>query len=177
MATPTYLPAPQNANSYLSPFVPKYNYQQLPPQPQTNQDQTLLSPCMVDVSCLGLTSFKCVTQFTVAASTGAMVLNNYGALWLNATNTAPILARSTTGTYTITWPQMVSHEYTANLTPPVIDNIPVIFTFGFATITALQGGYVQPYVSVSGNVITVKLYDTAAALFDAVGSVINVGVI
>jgi hypothetical protein len=174
MTTPTYLPAAQDASSYLAPYIPKYNYQQLPPQPQTNQDQTLLSPCMVDVANLGQTCPKFSIQFTTATTTGALSFSQYKAMWINATNTSPVLIRNTTGVFTIDLPTLVSHEYTANLSPPVLNNIPVVITQAFVSAVSFGSAPCFFTATTNNNLVTITLLNSSNAAIDNAGTVINV---
>jgi hypothetical protein len=130
---------------------------------------------MVDVSCLGQTSFRTITRFTTAASTGALVLDAFFTQWNNATPTSPVLVRTGTGVYTITYPTVVSHEYTASLQPPITNNITVNMTSAFASVSVYAVGVSFVAATVSGNVITVKLFNTSFAAVDNVGTIIVVG--
>ena len=171
MTVPAYLPTKQSGESYLGDEIGKQNYQALPPSnPLTDQDNTLISPAFVDVANLGQTCPQVVVGFTTAASTGALALNYYSALWINATATLPILTRVTTGVFTITFPPTVSHEYTL-AADNIANNITVVLNRGAANFTNALG-FLQ--VNASGNVITVNTYNTSSSANDLVGAGITV---
>jgi hypothetical protein len=168
MSIPTYLPAKQDGTSYLGSVIGKQNYQALPPSnPLTDQDNTLISPGFVDIANLGQTCPQVVIGFTSATTTGGLVLTYYGALWINATSTLPVMVRTGTGVYTFTLPATVSHEYTL-----AADNISNNITVNImrATCNPVDTNCSPALASASGNVITVKLFDTTVTASDLAGA-------
>lgn len=101
-------------------------------------------------------------KFTTAATTGALVLVSWDAVWKGATSTAPTLSRSSAGVFLVTFPATVSDEqgdattHTVNIKGAVASNED---NFGFIRC--------KPS---SANVITVRLADTTGTPADLVGS-------
>ena len=165
---------PDNANIQTYNGFAKVNYQALPPSnPLTDWDNPSLGQCTSDVAGLTQTGCRFMVQMTLAATTGALVLVQYQAVWKNATSTLPVLARTTTGVFTITNPTLVSDEYQASigydLTHTVNLTMPVMAVVQGSTVYHVQ---VTP---TSGNVTTVYVFDSSSAASDAVGATIVVG--
>lgn len=149
----------------------KVNYQNLPPSDLTTDwDNTTLGPAVTDIANSSLTAPRFQINFTLAASTGALVLNNWYAVWQNATSTAPILAQTTTGVFTITLPASVSDQYSQSI--GIASSIPVNLTTGQATLAGTTFGFVN--VSCSANVITLNVGNSGGSPANLVGTVCNV---
>lgn len=65
-----------------------------------------LNPAFVDVSMMTRTAIRSYVRFTTSAT--IPTLNTYEACWREFTTTQPVLARTGTGVYTITFPTTVS---------------------------------------------------------------------
>jgi hypothetical protein len=152
---------PLPASSTISNFDGdnKVNNQNIPPANQTlDWDNTKLGAAMSDVAGMDQTCPRVIVRMTLASTTGAMVLNSWRAVWQNVTSTAPVIARSTTGVYTITFPTMVSDEYDSSV--GITNNIAV--NLGYATI-GIEGAefYFATAAATSANVITVQTATSA----------------
>ena len=144
----------------------KINNANIPPaNQQTDWDNTKLAPAISDVVALGLTAPRFWCRMTLAATTGALVLINWQANWGNVTTTTPILARTTTGVFTITLPTTVSDEYQASL--GVTNNITLALNAAEGSLEGSTFGFIN--ASASGNVITVNTANTAGSANDLVG--------
>lgn len=150
----------------------KVNYQGLPPSDLTTAwDNTTLAPAIADIANASLTDIRLILQVTLATSTGAMVLNNWWAVWQNATATTPILSRTTTGIFTFTMPVTVSDQYSQSIGNP--SSIPVNLLAGVAGIaTASTFGFCS--VVCSTNVVTLYTAGTNGSASDLNGTVVNI---
>ncbi len=102
-------------------------------------------------------------RVTLAASTGALVLVDHDALW-GKLQGAPALARTSIGLFTFTWPTEVNDE----IIPPNAHtvNLKVGLRPNFKGATLFHG---QLDVT-SANVATLRVWDAAGSLSDAVGT-------
>jgi hypothetical protein len=166
----TALPNSSNINTYGAQT--KINYQNLPPaDPTTDWDNTLLAPGLCDVANMTLTSPRFQISLTLAASTGALVINNWFSVWQNATNTAPIIAQTSTGIFTITLPLSVSDQYTQSIGQP--SAIPVNLTQAISSFAG-NGFFGFCNISCATNVLTLYIADHTASASNAVGTVCNI---
>jgi hypothetical protein len=150
----------------------KVNYQGNPPSdPSFDWDNTLLAPAICDIANASLTDIRLILQVTLAASTGAMVLNNWWAVWQNATPTTPIMARTTTGIFTFTMPVNVSDQYTQSIGLPSV--IPVNLQAGIAGI-ATASTFAHTGVVCSTNVVTLYTANATGSANDLVGTTVNI---
>ena len=163
------LPNRVSASSFDA--VNKVNYASIPPANQTlDWDNTKLAAGVSDISALGQTAPRFFCRLTLAATTGALVLNSWQAQWINATVTAPILARTSTGIFTITLPTAVSDEYEASLGTTL--NITVNLLAAQASLESTVFGFCN--CSASGNVITIHTANSGGSANDLASSVIMV---
>lgn len=161
------LPNRSTAANYDAPN--KINDQNQPPANQPlDWDNTKLGQCTADVAAVGLTSPRIWLRCTLAASTGALVVQNWWAQWANVSETAPIPSRTSTGVFTFTLPTMVSNEYTASFGQT--DNIPVALNAAKGSLEGSTPGFVN--ASASGNVITVNTFGSGGSASDLVSSVL-----
>lgn len=168
--TLTHLPQYSDASNYDAKS--KVNDQNLPPVDHTiDWDNPSLASAVCDVA--GITQtvprFRC--RLTLAASTGALALISWKAVWGNATITPPVLARSTTGVFTITLPTTVADEYDASL--GISNPISVNLESGVANMEAAVAACLN--VSCSSNVITLRGFNPSTlAASDFVGNTVHV---
>lgn len=149
----------------------KIDFQGLPPADATySWSNPLLAPGICDIANLTNTAPRGLAQLTLASSTGSLVLNNWFAVWMNATTTAPTLARSGTGVFTITFPTSVSDQYSQSVGNP--SAIPVNFIMPIGCV--VSGGPAFVNASVSANVITINTYSIAGSANDLDGYVVSV---
>lgn len=166
----THLPQSSDASNYDA--LNKVNDQQLPPTDHTlDWDNPSLASAVCDVAGMTQVSDRFWCRLTLAASTGALTLVEWHAVWDNVTTTAPILARSTTGVFTITLPTMVSNEYDASF--GTVNNVAVNLKTGVGNMESAVSAGIN--VSCSANVITIRCFNPAtAAASDFVGNTISV---
>jgi hypothetical protein len=144
----------------------KINLANIPPAvQQTDWDNTKLAPAISDVVGLGLVSPRFWARLTLADSTGDMVLNNWQAVWSNVTTTTPILAKVTTGQFTITLPTTVSDEYDASV--GTTNNITLNLLASSGKIEGSTFGFIN--CSASGNVISINTADHTGSANDLAG--------
>lgn len=112
------------------------------------------------------TGIRAWVRFVTAATTGAMTLTSHDAGWGNSAPVTPLLARTGTGVFTVTWPTSVNDElslpHTVNaraVLAPVVEGSTAANTARVA-ITA-------------PNVLTVYTFASGVAA-DIVGSTIGV---
>lgn len=166
------LPNSSSGSTYGA--LAKVNYQNLPPaDPTTDWDNTALAPAIEDVANLTQTAPRIIVRMTLATTTGALVLNNWFAVWQNATGTSPVLARTGTGVFTITLPTNVSDEYSQSLGNPSVIPVNLIAPIG-NVIEGTTPGFVN--VSCSTNVITVHTFNASGSANDLAGVVVNISV-
>jgi hypothetical protein len=107
------------------------------------------------------TAVKCFTCLA-PAGTGTPVLassgTQYDAQWLAATNTAPVLARSGTGTYTQTWPATVQDEIPSNYPGATSGGHALNLRRGWANCEPGSTTRYDTTVTCSANVVTLKVY-------------------
>lgn len=117
------------------------------------------------------TNTRAVVRFNPTGGSPVLAASGeqYNAVWLATTATAPVLAHSSTGVYTITWPATVMDEIPATLptgqaTPGYNANgHSVNFKSGWWNA---ELGATTPYlafVTVAANVITVKIYSVGSS--------------
>jgi len=147
------LPSRSNINNYNA--AGKINDQNNPPAVvNLDWDNPSLARGMSDVAALGQTAPRFWCRLQLATTTAGLSVLNWEAQWINATPTAPVPFRTTTGSFTITLPTMVSDEYDASV--GVTSNIAVNLnaaTVSFEGNTSYTGN-----ASASGNVITIYTF-------------------
>jgi len=163
-------PLPNSSNIQSVGCYGKVNYQNLPPSdPTVDYDNTLLAPAITDIANMSMTAPRFVARLTLAATTGALVINSWEAVWQNATSTTPVFVRTGTGTFTLTLPSNVSDQYTQSIGNPSIIPVNLLScvgsfengTFGFCNF------------SCSTNVITINTANSGGSASDLAGAVIN----
>jgi hypothetical protein len=162
---------PNRSTASTFDAINKINNANIPPAVQaTDWDNTKLGPGVGDIAALGLTAPRFWARITLAATTGALVLNSWQAVWANVTVTTPILARTTTGIFTVTLPSVVSDEYDASL--GITNNITVNLLGAVGGLESTTFGFIN--ASASGNVINLHTANSGGSANDLVGSIIMV---
>jgi hypothetical protein len=165
---------PLPASSTISTYdgAGKVNDQSLPPaNDQLDWSNPQLATGIGDVAGLTQTTPRIWVRLTLAASTGALVLNNWRAVWQNVSPTpVPILARTGTGVFTITLPTFVSDEYDQSI--GVDNNIQVNLIAAVGSIEGSTPGFIN--CQASGNVITLHAFSSAGSANDLVGLTVTV---
>lgn len=160
------MPLPNRSTGSTYDCINKVNNATVPPANQaTDWDNTKLAPAISDVVGLGLTAERVWARVTLGASTGALVLVAWQAVWKNVTPTTPTLARTGTGVFTITVPSVVSDEYDASL--GLTNNITVALQAANGNIEGTTFGFIN--CSASGNVITINTANAAGSPNDLAG--------
>lgn len=128
--------------------------------PTTDRPAAAANQAYADCAAMTATADRAWCEFTAAATTGAMVLVAHNALWGNAAGVAPTLARTTTGTFTITWPATVTDALSN------IHTLNIRASGGNSRSATV--GYTINCVPTSGNVVTVYIF-SGGSLNDAAG--------
>lgn len=118
-------------------------------------------------SAMSRTALRGRVRFTTASTTGGLVLNGWETVWKGETATLPLLARSTAGVFTITFPTSVVDEAGESHLVNIKDVVA-----GSETITVLASAVVT-----SANVITVTVAALSGGVVttgDNVGTIIKV---
>ena len=166
---------PLPSRSTLSTFdgTGKINNYNVPPaNPATDWSNPPLATGIGDVAALGQTTNIACFRLTLASTTGAMVLNNWWAVWANATPTTPVIARTGTGVFTITTVAVCSDEYDASV--GVTNNITVNMAAAMGGLEGTTPGFIN--CSASGNVVTINTFNSSGAANDLAGVTIYVTV-
>jgi|ERR1017187_2365495 hypothetical protein len=149
----------------------KVNYSAVPPaNPQYDWSNPLLAPAICNVAGITQTIDRVQVQMTLAASTGALVLNQWYAVWKNVTTTAPVLARTTTGVFTVRMPSMVSDEYDASIGTTLNNTVNLQMGRGNIESPTVMCSI---HVSCVANVITILTFNSGGAS-DLVGLVVDI---
>ncbi len=129
------------------------------PTTDLDADQDNIQRC--DVAMMTHTAIRAWARFTSAATTGAMILVAHDAQWGNAALVAPALARTSDGLFTLTYPASVD------------DELAEAHTTNFRGAWGVsRGGATLYFIHVhptSANVLTVRIFNAAGALNNAVG--------
>jgi len=159
------IPASSTISSYDADT--KVNGPIEPANPTTDWQNPLLAQGLSDAAGMTNTCPRFVCLLTLAASTGALVIQDWRAVWQNVQNVpAPLAARTGTGVFTITVPTQVNDEYSESV--GIINDIPVIFFSASATLSGSTFGFVN--ASASDNVITINTANTSGSPNDLAGA-------
>lgn len=127
------------------------------------------NPAYANIAMATHTLIRAFARF-VPAGTGAPALASsgtvYDAVWLAVTATAPVVARTTTGVYTLTWPTTVFDEIPAGAPGYNASGHTVNFRAGFANVEVGSTSIWMASVSCSANVVTVKIFNSSGSLAD-----------
>jgi hypothetical protein len=165
------MPQPDNSTITSYDAFAKVNDQNLPPTvPTVDWQNPLLAQGVSDIAAIGTSSPRFNCRITLAATTGALVLVYWDAVWANATSTIPTLSRTSTGLFTITTPSVVSDEYFASV--GIINNHTVNLHKANANFEGTTFGFIN--CSASGNVITLNTANTSGSANDMVGVTVSI---
>lgn len=135
--------------------------------PTTDRGAAAANKAYASTAMMTRTAARCYAAFVTAATTGAMVLSEHDALWGNTSGVAPVLARASTGVFTVTWPTSVT------------DPLGVAHTLALRRGTLLEvAGATAYHVQVArtaANIVTVRVFDMAGVAADAAGLAVCVG--
>lgn len=141
--------------------------------PTVDRDAAGANPAYADVAAMTHTIMRAWVRFTLNG-TATPVLVAHDANWGNAITVQPTLARTTTGTYTSTWPVTVNDEIPSGA-PGYVNPHTVNIRAGFANIRVGSAAFDVFVIPTSANVVTVKVFNTSGSLADP-GSATDVDV-
>jgi hypothetical protein len=131
--------------------------------PSTDYDANQIDEANADVAACTRTVSRGRIKLTLASTTPGLILNDWETVWKESTDTLPILARSSTGVFTITFPTSV------------VDVLGVVRSVNirFSSVGNVEGATGLAFTSPSVNVITLrtKLFNGTAD--DLAGSVVS----
>ncbi len=131
--------------------------------PTTDRDAAAANQAYASIAAVTNTAPRSIVVFKPHTTTGAMSLTSHRAMWGSDVSVAPVLARATTGTYTVTLPATIT------------DELGVVHTIAlFAAHCTSQNTTVASFINcvVSSNVITVYTFNAGGSLAD-VNSAVN----
>jgi len=142
--------------------------------PQTDFDAPTLSQMIGDAASSTRTVPRGYVRLTLNATDGYIVLNSWDAVWKSVTTTVPVIHHAATGTYTITFPTVVSDEWDAAQQPPVLNNntVNIMAIYG-CDVEGSTLAFAQATIS-SANVITLYTFNSAGSANDLASTVVNV---
>lgn len=145
------LPDADSLSTYGGPYA---NYGVGPVDPTTDLDANLFNKMAATIAMASRMVDRCEVAFTWNGA--SLSLSSWEAVWKGKTVTAPVLARSAAGTYTVTFPTSVQDEllvfHTLNFTS----------AFGWAQGSTAYDVQAQG----SGNVLTLYVFNTSGTLTD-----------
>lgn len=132
----------------------------------TDLDAAFDNSSRCNVAMMAHCALRSWARITLAATTGALVLAAHDAMWGNTLLVAPVLARSSQGIFTLTYPETVTDELGVAHT--------LNFRDGWATHRLITGALFINVVPTSANVLTIYVRDVTGALVDSVGTDVSV---
>lgn len=127
--------------------------------PTTDLDADQDNIARADVAGMTHTAFRAFVRFTAATTTGALIRVAHDATWGNSSLVAPTLARSSTGTFTITYATTQTDELNESHT----------LNLRAAIANAREATHLVYCAPTSANVVTVRVTDLAGVANDAAG--------
>jgi hypothetical protein len=142
-----------------------------PIDPTTDLPAASLNQALADVAAMTRTAVRAWARFTPAGSSTPVLVNHW-ALWGTGSPVAPVVARTTTGIFTVTWPVQVQDDITTigadgYVGPQTLNLLAAHGNTEGATFFAVQA-------SASANVATVWTFGTGNTLADPSGPTILV---
>ena len=128
--------------------------------PTTDQSAAGASAQMVDTAQMTRTAVRCWVRFVAGASPTLAATNPHEAMWGNSNAVTPVVGKTATGTWTVTWPATVT------------DQLGGSHTLNLRKATAKVEGSTLKFVQcsvTSPNVVTVYGFDTTFAAYDLTG--------
>lgn len=135
--------------------------------PTTDRSAAEVNAAFASVASMTRTVTRAYLQFT-GASTSFVVPNYHNSNWGSSLSVIPIIQRSTTGVFDITFPATVVDELGATQA--------LNLTMGWGNIEGDTLAFIQ-VTKVTSNVFRVNLYDNTLAASDLVGYLIDVAVV
>jgi len=156
-------PNPSSIGDYGMPVV---DYVATVTDPTTDQPASGADQQACDTAMMSRPATRAWVSFTTNG-TNAPVLVAHEAQW--GVGTAPVLARTGTGVYTVTWPAMVTDQLGNT------QSVNLRFALGAGATVFLSTGYVINYAA-SANVATVSVFSvpSGAVAADTTGVPISV---
>lgn len=137
--------------------------------PLTDRDALAMNRALATVAGMSHTAIRAWCRFTTAATTGGMVLVSHDAVWGNGSSVAPVLARSSAGVFTVTWPTTVTDELGVSHA--------VSFRCSLRPNVSSSTCYHANAVRTSANILTVYTFLANGTADDIAGTTVNVFVI
>ncbi len=137
--------------------------------PTTDRSAASANAAYASVAGMTHTALRCWCRFTAAATTGALVLQTHDAAWGSSLAVAPTLARTGTGTFTVTWPATFTNEL--GDTQSVALRAVVVATMEGAIAFQVQAE------RTAANVVTVHVFSGSGTADDAPGFTLIVGAV
>ena len=136
--------------------------------PETDQDADAMNQCKASTAAMTHTASRCWARFisgdTFVVTPDFTSQNSHDSMWGSLLAVRPVLARTGTGVYTLTWPSTVtdelgvSHALNLRWATASFENQAA---FASAEVTAV-------------NVVTIRLFNTGGAAADFNGKVVLV---
>lgn len=132
--------------------------------PQTDRDAAGANQAYADAAAMTHTAIRAWAHITLnGSSTPTLVAHD--AVWGNAAGVAPVLAHSTTGVVTLTWPTTVLDEI-PNGAPGYTGPHTVNLRAGWGNLRVVATLY-EPTVAISApNVATLSVFNAGGSLAD-----------
>ena len=147
------LPDADSLSTYGGPYA---NYGIGPVDPTTDLDANLFNKALANVAMMSRMVDRCDVLITTNATGLTATVTSWEAMWKGVTTTAPTVARSGTGIWTLTWPTAVQDEllvsHTLNLTS--------------AAGAALGATALHVQAQASANVLTFYVFTAGGSLTD-----------
>lgn len=134
--------------------------------PTTDQSAAGANACMNDTAMMTHTATRAWARFAAGTSPTLAAVNGHDAQWGSASGVAPVIAHSTTGVYTATWPTTVNDQLGATHS----------VNLRFAKRPNIEGStlYFAQATMTSPNVMTIYVFNSAGAANDATGVTIGI---
>jgi hypothetical protein len=131
------------------------NNYRAPVDPTTDRDAAAMNKALASIAMMSHTAPRAYAKISTAATTGTMVLLDHDAVWGDSPGVAPVLARTSQGIFTVTWPTTVVDEL------GVTHSVSLVASLG---INVLSTDCILANVSlVATNVLTFALWNTSTS--------------
>ncbi len=138
--------------------------------PITDQDASGMNRELSDLAQMTRMAVRAYVEFTTAASSGSMTINDHDAMWGNGNAIKPTPTRAAGGHFTITWP--------ATVTDPLGNTVSINMKKSICQIDGAAGtlvGFAQ-CTNPTANTVDIYTFNTSFAANDLVGAVVKVWV-
>lgn len=130
--------------------------------PTTDLDAEEHNVAINDLAMLTHVSTRAWAKITLAATTGAMTLDDHDAMWGDTVGVAPVQARSSGGVYTLTYPTTVLDE--------LGDSHTLNLRAAWVNVRSATRQRIQCQVT-AANVITIYTYNSSDAATDSTSQI------